>query len=627
VIPVTSAFKRKVQGIVHDESSTGKTSYIEPAEVVETNNQIRELELAERREIIRILTQLTDEFRPYLPDILNSCDFLGSLDFIRAKALLALKMNAVKPICFNRSSMRWVKAVHPLMFLAHSREGKEVVPLDIALDERQRIILISGPNAGGKSVCLKTLGLLQYMFQCGMLVPMSENSEIGIFHQIFMDIGDEQSIENDLSTYSSHLMNMKYFLRNADDRTLILIDEFGTGTEPALGGAIAESVLDHLNHKSVYGVVTTHYTNLKHFASSAEGIVNGAMLYDTRRMQPLFRLEIGMPGSSFAFEIARNIGLPEEILTQASERIGKDHIDFDKHLREIVRDKRYWESKREKIHQSEKKLEAELAKHTLELDRLEKDRKMILEQTRAEARELLSGVNRQIETTIREIRESQAEKEKTREVRKDLELLKEKIEQSPDKDEAVITARMEKIRARQGQIKKAVPSSATVKSVAPPSEKPLAVQDKVRIEGQEVAGEILEIQGKKASVAFGNLRMMVPLKKLQRVSQNEYKQYIQEVRTLSKSKVQVYDLRERRLQFKPSVDLRGQKTEDALRKVQELLDEALMLGFDEVKILHGKGNGILRQMIREFLGASGLVKSFADEQEEFGGAGITVVSL
>ncbi|MDD4032829.1 MAG: endonuclease MutS2, partial [Bacteroidales bacterium] len=415
VIPVTSAFKRKVQGIVHDESSTGKTSYIEPAEVVETNNQIRELELAERREIIKILTQLTDEFRPYLPDILNSCDFLGSLDFIRAKALLALKMNAVKPICFNRSSMRWVKAVHPLMFLAHSREGKEVVPLDINLDERQRIILISGPNAGGKSVCLKTLGLLQYMFQCGMLVPMSENSEMGIFHQIFMDIGDEQSIENDLSTYSSHLMNMKYFLRNADDRTLILIDEFGTGTEPALGGAIAESVLDHLNHKSVYGVVTTHYTNLKHFASSAEGIVNGAMLYDTRRMQPLFRLEIGMPGSSFAFEIARNIGLPEEILTQASERIGKDHIDFDKHLREIVRDKRYWESKREKIHQSEKKLEAELAKHTLELDRLEKDRKMILEQTRAEARELLSGVNRQIEATIREIRESQAEKEKTRE--------------------------------------------------------------------------------------------------------------------------------------------------------------------------------------------------------------------
>jgi len=428
VIPVNSTYKRKIQGIVHDESSTGKTSFIEPAEAVEINNAIRELEFAERREIIKILTLFTDYVRPYLDELFAAYSFMGSIDFIRAKALFALRINAVKPAMFNQPGFRWAKAIHPLLYLTLKKENRSVVPLDIYLDERDRILLISGPNAGGKSVCLKTTGLIQFMYQCGLLVPLSENSEMGLFDSLFIDIGDEQSIENDLSTYSSHLTNMKYFLRNSDNHTLLLIDEFGTGTEPMLGGAIAESILNHLNQKNVYGVITTHYTNLKHFAASADGIVNGAMLYDSQQMQPLFQLQIGKPGSSFAFEIARKIGLPEEVLKEATDKVGQEHVDFEKNLRNIARDKRYWEGKRENIRKMEKRLEELVARHQDDLLKTEQERKAILEKAKTEAKEVLAGANKQIENTIRLIKESQAEKEKTREVRKQLEDFKEQVE-------------------------------------------------------------------------------------------------------------------------------------------------------------------------------------------------------
>jgi DNA mismatch repair protein MutS2 len=412
VIPVASAMKRRMSGIVHDESATGKTSYIEPAEVVELNNQIRELEYAERREIMRILIEFSNDIRPYLPELMQAYHFLGKVDFYRAKALLAVDINGIFPVFENQSQLMWEKAVHPLLEKNLRRENRQVVPLDITLSPQKHILLISGPNAGGKSVCLKTVGLLQYMLQCGLLIPVGEGSTTGIFEKLFIDIGDEQSIENDLSTYSSHLMNMKFFLKNANERTLVLIDEFGTGTEPMLGGAIAESILDRLCKYRTFGVITTHYTNLKHFASSAEGIENGTMLYDTARMEPLFKLEIGKPGSSFAFEIARKIGLPEEILQMATDKVGKDHINFDKHLRDIVRDKRYWETKRERIRKVEKSLDELAEKYETDLNTLEKQRKEILKKAKEDAEAVLAEANRRIENTIREIRESQAEKKK-----------------------------------------------------------------------------------------------------------------------------------------------------------------------------------------------------------------------
>jgi len=428
VIPVMAGNKRKLGGLIHDESATGKTVFIEPVEVVELSNEIRELEYAERREIIQILLDFTVDIRPYIPDLLSSQDFLTTIDFIRARALFANRIKGVRPQLKNEQLFDWIESKHPLLFLAHKSEMKEVVPLTFHLSENNRILLISGPNAGGKSVCLKTIGLLQYMIQCGLLVPCKEESVFGVFAGIFIDIGDEQSIDNDLSTYSSHLLNMKYFVKNAASDTLVLIDEFGTGTEPMLGGAIAESILEELNLTGTSGIITTHYTNLKHYATSSEGIVNGAMLFDNQKMQPLYQLQVGKPGSSFAFEIARKIGLPEQVLEKASEKVGKDHIDFDKHLREIVRDKKYWESKRQKIRQSEKKMEELMTRYEGELKESEKQRKAIVKEAKSKADALLSGANKRIEQTIREIREADAEKERTKEVRKELETFKEELE-------------------------------------------------------------------------------------------------------------------------------------------------------------------------------------------------------
>lgn len=626
VIPINSTYKRKIQGIVHDESATGKTSFIEPAETVHINNAIRELEFAERREIVKILTAFTDLIRPYLEELAIAYEFLGKIDFIRAKALLAIKLNAVLPSLFSQQEFNWVKAVHPLLYLALSKENREVVPLEISLKPQGRLLLISGPNAGGKSVCLKTVGLIQYMLQCGLLVSVSENSEMGIFNNIFIDIGDEQSLENDLSTYSSHLFNMKYFLKNTSSQTLVLIDEFGTGTEPMLGGSIAEAILTQLNIKGTYGVITTHYTNLKHYAAQAEGVVNGAMLYDNHLMQPLFKLEIGQPGSSFAFEIARKIGLPEEVLQDASSKIGKDYVDFDKFLREIARDKRYWESKRDRVRQLEKRLDELVTQNSKELEQISKERKVILEKAKSEAKEVLAGANRQIENTIRQIKESQAEKEKTKEVRKTIEEFKQKLDE-PHPDEEFILRKIEKLKQREEKAKNRKPEDKKQKDEAPEPEKEHVIKkgDKVKLFGQDSVGEVLDINGKNYLVAFGQMTTSLPESRIQKISNSEFKKASQQ---LTKGTVtQAYNTYDRKLNFKPNLDVRGQRAEEAIQKVQELLDEAVMLNINEIRILHGKGNGILRHMIREYLGTVPFIKSFRDEHIEKGGTGITIVEI
>ncbi len=628
VIPVSSAFKRKLSGIVHDESSTGKTSYIEPAEVVELNNQIRELEYAEMREIVKILTVFSNDIRPYLPDLLLAYEFLGKIDFIRAKAIYAIDIDGIKPYLENKCQLEWEGAVHPLLMLALRRENRKVVPLNITLTENKHILLISGPNAGGKSVCLKTVGLLQYMLQCGLLIPVRQTSSTGIFDKLFIDIGDEQSIENDLSTYSSHLMNMKFFLKNSNDKTLVLIDEFGTGTEPMLGGAIAEAILSQLNEMKTFGVITTHYTNLKHFASSSEGIENAAMMYDSSKMEPLFQLDIGKPGSSFAFEIARKIGLPENILLDATEKIGKDHINFDKHLRDIVRDKRYWETKRQKIRKVEKSLDDLAEKYEADLSQLDKQRKEIILKARQEADQVLAEANKRIENTIREIRESQADKEKTKQIRAKLVEFKQEVEDSANNQDDLINQKIQKLKEKESNRNQ----KRAEKKPAEQKEKEKVVEpdvwkagDKVLMAGNTNVGEILELNEKNAVVAFGHIRTSVSREKLQKITNNEAKKihrtYNQTMPNINKG------MSEKRLTFKTEVDVRGQRAEEALQLIRSWIDDAIMLDFSELRILHGKGNGILKEMIRNYLKTEPAIKSFRDEHVQFGGAGITVVEI
>lgn len=628
VIPITAANKRKIKGFIHDESATGKTVYIEPVEAVELNNEIRELEYAERREVIRILVDFSDSIRPYLPELISAYDFLGTIDFIRAKALFAIDVAGAKPILTSKPHVYIRQAKHPLLFLALKREGKEVVPLDIELNTRERILLISGPNAGGKSVCLKTVGLLQYMLQCGFLPSLLENSEIGIFDKIFIDIGDEQSIENDLSTYSSHLLNMKQFLRNADSKSLILIDEFGAGTEPMVGGAIAESILQRFCEQETFGVITTHYTNLKHFASGKPGIVNGAMLFDVSKIQPLFRLEIGKPGSSFAFEIARKIGLPEDVLQSASSKVGEDHVSFEKHLREISRDKRYWEQKRDNIRITSKKVEELEKKLEQELISVKEQRKEIISKAKKEAESLLSDTNRQIENTIRVIKESNAQKEKTKEIRAELDEFKEGVENKINSQDEVIDKKIEQIKEKQKRREEKARErgeTPNVQSSVEPEEKILEKGDKVRLKDQDIVGEIVEVGAKNAVVAFGNMMTSIDIEKLEPISSNEFRKAAREV-SQPRTGTGV-DTHKRRLNFKSEIDIRGFRAEEAIRAVQELVDEALMISIGQVRILHGKGNGILRVLIREYLATHPGVKSFADEHIEFGGTGITVVKL
>ncbi|MDD6750518.1 MAG: Smr/MutS family protein, partial [bacterium] len=618
MIPVAPAFKRKIRGIVHDESASGKTVFIEPEVVVEANNRIRELESDEKREIVRILTEFTNLLRPSIPAILQSYEFLADIDFIRAKALFAQTIGAIRPIVEDCQQLDWARAIHPILFLSLKNQGKQVVPLDIELTQDKRILLISGPNAGGKSVCLKTVGLLQYMLQCGLLVPLHETSRMGIFERLFIDIGDEQSIENDLSTYSSHLTNMKFFVKNSNEKTLLLIDEFGSGTEPQIGGAIAEALLDRFNRHGSFGVITTHYQNLKHFAEDTPGIVNGAMLYDRHQMQPLFKLAIGNPGSSFAIEIARKIGLPEEVIADASEKVGSDYINMDKYLQDIVRDKRYWESKRQNIRQQEKRLEEITARYQQDLDEVSKQRKEIIRQAKEEASHLLQEANAKIENTIREIKEAQAEKEQTRLVRKQFEAFKESVGDSETEDER-IARKMAKLKERQERKKKKEATKPTFHKEV------IEVGDAVRLKGQTSAGTVLELKEKQAVVAFGMIKSTVKLDQLEKVSKNQIKREIQKSTFVSSQTAD--EMHEKKLHFKQEIDVRGMRGDEALQAVTYFIDDAIQVGAARVRILHGTGTGILRQLIRDYLKSVPGVRHFQDEHVQFGGAGITVVEL
>ncbi len=624
VIPVGVYDKNKLRGLVHDHSATGKTVFIEPEEVVALNNQVAELEYSEKREIIKILVAFADLIRPYLDELLENYMILGTIDLVRARALLGNMINSVLPVLSSSREMEWTGAVHPLLFMTFENIGqRKVVPLDIHIDERDRIILISGPNAGGKSVCLKTVGLLQYMFQCGYTVPVSEGSLFMIFDDLFIDIGDEQSIDNDLSTYSSHLVNMKHFLKNSGTGSLVLIDEFGTGTEPMLGGAIAEAILSELNTNGVYGVITTHYTNLKHFASSAPGIVNGAMMFDSHRMEPLFRLDIGKPGSSFAFEIAKRIGLPDKVLEKASESIGEEHINFDRHLKDILRDKRYWEKRRDNIRRQGRKLDDLIADYENGVAELKKERKEILADAKEEAGKILSGANRVIENTIREIKESQAEKEKTREARKAIEEVKNDIGQESE-EQLRIERKIKKLKEREKPIKREKHDSSKRPVREKEISKEISAGSFVLMEGSNSVGEVVRIKGKKATVIFGSVATTLPVEMLRHAGEDD----IRRMRKGTERKAVLdWDDTMRRSRFKPEIDIRGKRADEALNIVRDLVDEAIVVSYPSVRILHGKGDGILRQIIREYLSTAPLVKTFRDENIEAGGSGITVVEL
>lgn len=635
VIPVVPTMKRKIKGIVHDESASGKTLFIEPTEVVEANNRVRELEAEERREVIRILTEMAKVIRPHVPQILDSYKLLAQVDMLRAKTELAKLIDGIEPEVGKYPHIDWIGATHPLLRLSLQKQGKKVVPLEITLTRNKRMLIISGPNAGGKSVCLKTVGLVQYMLQCGLSVPISERSQTGIFQNILIDIGDEQSIEDDLSTYSSHLTNMKNMMKSANDRTLILIDEFGTGTEPQIGGAIAEAVLKQFCIKRAYGVITTHYQNLKHFADSHEGVVNGAMLYDRHQMQALFQLQIGQPGSSFAIEIARKIGLPEQVIHDASEIVGSDYIQSDKYLQDIVRDKRYWESKRQTIHQREKQMEQTIAKYESEISDLAKSRKEVLAKAKERAEELFKESNKKIENVIREIREKQAEKEETKKLRDSLKDFKEGIsdmdKQAEDDKIARKMAQILRRKENKKNRKKGDPSSsgqdkdntsaATTQSTV---SAPLKEGDTVRIKGTTSVGKIESIQGKNATVIFGDLRSTTSMKKLEHATAPK-REEPRPFMTVGRQTRETID--EKKLNFKQDLDVRGMRGDEALNAVMYFIDDATLVGMSRVRILHGTGTGILRQLIRQYLATVPAVTSYKDEHVQFGGAGITVVDL
>ena len=614
VIPVPPAYKRKIGGIVHDESATGKTVYIEPQQVVEANNRIRELEGDERRERTRILQEFASFLRPYAAGIRQSQSYLGHIDFLRAKAAFAIDIHAIAPQLKDSPFIDLREARHPVLMLSFRKQNKEVVALTLRLDGKSRILVISGPNAGGKSVCLKTVALLQYMLQCGLPVPVREDSTMGMFGHIFIDIGDEQSLENDLSTYSSHLRNMKYFVRNAESHTLILIDEFGGGTEPLLGGAIAEAVLNRLNENKVFGVITTHYTNLKHFAEEHPGVINGAMLYDREALRPLFTLSIGQPGSSFAIEIARQIGLPEEIIRSAKELVGEENINYDRHLQDIARDKRYWAEKRKQVHEKEKHLNELTAKYEAEMADIRGKRKEVLLKAKEEAADILDKSNRTIENTIRAIKEAQADKEATRTARQKIANLRENI--APEKPGMSEKERKLRKNAQPLQVKPEEPTE-------------LRVGAKVRIRGQQTVGEIIEMSAKTAVVAFGNLKSNIALKKLEFVSNRQAKR----AETHSSLNAGNFysniseSMRTRKLSFRQEIDLRGFRADEALTEVMNMLDDAVMVGATELTILHGTGTGALKQAIRDYLKTQRRVKSFHDGDIDKGGAGITIVEL
>jgi len=597
VIPVKAEFKRSLKGFIQDESASGQTVFIEPAEVLEINNAIRDLEYAEQREVIKILDRLSEKARLYIPDLLKAYNYLGVLDFIRAKTMVAMELEARVPEIQDSTLIRLCGARHPLLFLKFKNQGKEAIPLDVRLSATERILVVSGPNAGGKSVALKTIGLLQYMLQCGFPVPVQEGSVMGIFDALFIDIGDEQSVENDLSTYSSHLKNMKHFLFFAGNKSLILIDEFGTGTEPNFGGAIAEAVLEKLNAQKVFGVITTHFANLKAFAENAEGIINGAMLFDMRNLEPLYILEIGRPGSSFALEIASKTGIPKEIMGNARQKAGTEKVDYDKLIKELEQEKGKFRRQTEKLLFKQAELEKSLKSYKEEKDFLETHRKKLMQEAKQQAKGLLSEANKKIEQTIRAIKEQQAEKVKTKALRNDLAEFSQAIEPESVKEPE------KEMELEEGAIK---------------------VGDAVKIRDQDTFGEVLSLKDKEAEILIGSLKSKIKLKRLQKISRREFRKQVGEASLSGSTRL---NLGERLTNFSPNLDLRGMRAEEALSLVDTLIDNALIFGVGEVRIVHGKGNGILRTVIRAHLKSTKEVSQMTDAHADRGGAGVTVVTL
>lgn len=640
VIPVSPSLKRKIKGIIHDESASGKTVFIEPAAIVDANNRIRELKAAEKREIIRILQELSLQIRPHISEMLESLQFLAHIDYLRALASFSRAFNSLVPVVVKYPCLDWSQAVHPLLQQSLERHGRKMNPLDITLREGQKILLISGPNAGGKSVCLKTVGLLQYMLQCGMPVPVRENSKMGIFEDILIDIGDEQSIEDDLSTYSSHLLNMKQMMKHGHSRSLLLIDEFGGGTEPQIGGAMAEAILHKFVQSGTYGVITTHYQNLKHYAQECPTVVNGAMLYDRAQMQPLFMLQVGNPGSSFAVEIARKIGIPEDVITYASDLVGKDYIMSDKYLQDIVRDKMYWENKRKNIHKREKMLEETVARYEEEMESFQQERKAVIAKAKEQAQTLLQESNAKIEKTIRDIREAQADKERTREVRRELKEYGDNVNLVSD-DEDRLARKIAKIKRRQerkknkgeGAHKNTVSptfgqhqtESELVQTDSAANNVTLQVGSYVKIKGQTTIGRIDSINGKQAKVLFGMMYTTLPLNRLEASEAPKIDKTALASTFVSKETRDA--MYEKKLSFKPEIDLRGMRADEALTATAYFIDDAIQCEQSQVRILHGTGTGALRQLVRTYLGSVPGVRHYRDEHVQFGGAGITVVEL
>ena len=644
LIPVSAANKRRISGFIYDESATGKTAYIEPAEVVELDNEIKELKFSEQREIQRILFEFTEFMRPYIPDLLDAARYLGEIDFIMAKAQVALEFIAGMPVISDNGEMNLRKARHPLLERALKKEKKEIVPLTATLTPAKHILLISGPNAGGKSVCLKTVGLLQYMFQWGMLIPTSETSEMMVFDRIMVDIGDDQSIDNDLSTYSSFLVNMKDMLARADSKTLILIDEFGSGTEPAAGGAIAEAILCEFDKRGAYGVITTHYTNLKLYASADTGVMNGAMMFDVKNIAPMFKLEMGLPGNSFAFELARKTGLPEAIIKDAESRAGEEFVGIERNLRKIARNRKALDEKLERIKNTDRTLENITDKYQKELLQIKNLKKEIIDEAKKEAEAIIKGANKQVENTIKTIRESQAAKEETQEARKGLQdfmsILAAKKEQEQKEKEDYIEKKIRQLDARKERQKQRKAQKADAKAQQEQMElqaeqerieafrsAPLKAGEKVRVKTNGMVGEVVKVSAKAVVVTIGNISSKMPLDKVERITSNEFKNAVKEVaRPVSSVRVDS-SLTERKLNFSTELDVRGERLNDAVEKVTHYIDDALMLNVSSVRIIHGKGTGVLRDELQKLIRTMPGVASAKDEHIQFGGSGVTVVTF
>jgi DNA mismatch repair protein MutS2 len=595
VIPIAAENKRKLRGFIHDESATGQTVFMEPEEALEINNEIRDLEYMEKREIIRILTKLTDQLRPAIPALRKATNFLGLLDFIRAKARFAQKTDSCKPELMKERTLTWYGARHPILEISLRSQGKQIVPLTVQLEGQQRLLLISGPNAGGKSVALKTVALLQYMLQCGLLIPVHPHSKSSLFDNFFIDIGDEQSIENDLSTYSSHLMSMKHFTQFANKKTILFIDEFGTGTEPQFGGAIAESILLALNRLGAYGLITTHYGNLKQLANKHQGLVNGAMRYDVDKLEPLYQLEIGKPGSSFALEIASKIGLSKEIVAYAKQQIGEERVRYDRLLTQLENEKNQYALLLKEVKEKDRLLEGKLKEYGQLKESLEQNKMKYLQEAKLEAKNLLDQTNKKIESVIREIKEGKAEKEVTKTVRKKLDVFKEEIK--PEK----VVVKDPEVQVIGGQI---------------------SAGDWVRLKDNGAIGEVVAIKNKDVELLIGDLKSNVKLSRLEKISKAEVKR-----ESKYSERRGTYQSTEKMMDYSPNLDLRGKRGEEVLPLIQTFIDEGFMLGVKNLRIVHGKGDGILREVSRNLLRSMAQVGKLEDEHADRGGAGVTLVTL